>query len=81
MSRTTGGLTTCVLITLTCGIVSAQTDTKRIVHDAEYYILEAQNGERWHTENEAIDKRLAEFRETNGDKPPSIFYILIDDKC
>ncbi len=79
MVRKVAGLATYVLITLTCGLVAAQTDTKSVVHDAEYYILAAQNGERWHTEDRAIDQRLAEFREKNGGKPPNIFYILIDD--
>jgi arylsulfatase len=50
-----------------------------IVHDAEYYILEAQNGEQWSKQDEAIDRKLAEFRKRNGGKPPNIFYILIDD--
>jgi arylsulfatase len=50
-----------------------------IVHDSEYYILEAQNGERWSKQDEAIDQKLAEFRKKNGGKPPNIFYILIDD--
>jgi arylsulfatase len=50
-----------------------------IVHDAEYYILEAQNGEAWAAEDRIIDQKLAEFRARNGGKPPNIFYILIDD--
>jgi len=50
-----------------------------IVHDAEYYILEAQNGEKWAAEDKLIDQELAAFREKNGGKPPNIFYILIDD--
>ncbi len=50
-----------------------------IVHDAEYYILEAQNGEKWAAEDKQIDDKLAAFREQNGGKPPNIFYILIDD--
>ena len=52
---------------------------KPIVHDAEYYILEAQNGEKWAVEDEGIDAKLAEFRQKNGGKSPNIFYILIDD--
>jgi len=52
---------------------------KDIVHDAEYYILEKQNGERWSAEDTDLDKRLAEFRKNNGGKSPNIFYILIDD--
>ncbi len=50
-----------------------------IVHDAEYNILKAQNGERWQKEDQAIDARLAEIREENGGKPPNIIYILLDD--
>ncbi len=50
-----------------------------IQHDAEYYILEAQNGERWAADDKAIDEKLAAFREQNGGKPPNILYILIDD--
>ena len=50
-----------------------------IVHDAEYYILEAQNGKVWEVEDQDLDKRLAEFRKKNGGKPPNVFYILVDD--
>jgi len=56
----------------------AQADNA-IVHDAEYYILEAQNAEKWAAEDEALDATLAEIRDQNGGKPPNIFYILIDD--
>ena len=51
----------------------------KIVHDAEYYILEAQNGEKWANDDKAIDKKLADFRRRNGGKPPNILYILVDD--
>jgi arylsulfatase len=50
-----------------------------IVHDAEFYILQKQNAQRWAQEDKVLDARLAEFREKNGGKPPNIFYILIDD--
>jgi arylsulfatase len=50
-----------------------------IQHDAEYAILEAQNGDAWAVDDKAIDKKLAEIRETNGGKPPNILYILLDD--
>ena len=50
-----------------------------IIHDAEFYILQAQNGEKWAKEDQEIDQKLAEFRKKNGGKPPNIFYILIDD--
>lgn len=50
-----------------------------IVHDAEYYILQAQHADKWATEDESLNAALAEFREQNSGKPPNIFYILIDD--
>ena len=50
-----------------------------IVHDAEYYILEAQNAEKWAADDKLVDQKLAEFRKRNGGKPPNILYILIDD--
>ena len=50
-----------------------------IIHDAEYYILEAQNGERWAEDDKSIDRKLAEFRRKNSGKPPNIVYILLDD--
>jgi arylsulfatase A-like enzyme len=56
----------------------AEKNTK-IVHDTEYYILEAQNGEQWAKDDKVVDEKLAEFRKKNGNKPPNILYILIDD--
>lgn len=50
-----------------------------IVRDAEYYILEAQNGDRWADEDVAIDAAMAAFRDRNGGRPPNILYILLDD--
>jgi arylsulfatase len=52
---------------------------KDIKYDTEYYILEAQNGEKWARDDEVVDRKLAEFRQKNGGKPPNILYILIDD--
>lgn len=50
-----------------------------IVHDAEYYVLEAQNGERWNKDDQRVDAKLAAFREKNDGRPPNLVYILIDD--
>lgn len=50
-----------------------------IVHDAEYYILEAQLSEQWAADNAAVDEVLAGFAEGNGGKPPNIISILVDD--
>ena len=56
----------------------AQT-TDRIQHDAEHYVLLHQYADQWATEDEEIDKKLAEIRDKNGGKKPNIVYILIDD--
>ena len=37
-------------------------EAAEIVHDAEYYILEVQNGERWAAEDEILDAKLAALR-------------------
>ncbi len=50
-----------------------------LIHDAEYYILKQQNAEQWQKDDEAVDKKLAEFRINNGGKAPNIIYLLIDD--
>jgi arylsulfatase A-like enzyme len=51
---------------------------KDIVHDAEYYILESQNGERWAAEDEELDQRLAALEKKFG-TPPNIIHIMWDD--
>ncbi len=51
---------------------------KGIVHDAEYYILESQNGERWAAEDEELDQRLAALEKKFG-APPNIIHIMWDD--
>jgi arylsulfatase len=54
-------------------------NAEEIIHDAEYYILEAQNGKQWAKDDKAVDKKLEKFRKKNGGKPPNIIYILLDD--
>ena len=61
---------------MTCVVAQAQ---QEIIHDAEYYILEAQNREQWAADDKVVDQKLAALREKNGGRPPNIFYILIDD--
>ncbi len=51
----------------------------KIIHDAEYTILEAQNGKAWAADDKTIDKKLEDIRKKNGGKPPNIVYILLDD--
>jgi len=68
-------LITFLMLFGTSGILSAQ---NKIVHDAEYYVIEAQNGERWASEDKDLDKRLSELKKKHG-KTPNIVYILWDD--
>ncbi len=49
-----------------------------IVHDAEYYIIEAQNRQAWAAEDAALDQRLAELRAEHG-IPPNIIHVMWDD--
>jgi len=60
-------------------LISGTACAKDLVHDAEFYILKEQNGGRWAEDDERINAQLDAFRESNGGKPPNIFYILIDD--
>jgi len=73
------GLLACLMSVLCTGAVFMQAKAKEIVHDAEYYILEAQNRDKWAADDEAITSRLAEIRARNGGRPPNIVYILLDD--
>ena len=56
----------------------AKSRGKEIVHDAEYYILKVQNGERWDKEDKKIKAKLAELKKKFG-TPPNIVYLLWDD--
>jgi arylsulfatase len=67
-----------VVLTLASSF-SVLAGAREIVHDSEFYILEAQNGERWAADDKAVDAKLAAFRERNGGKPPNILYVLVDD--
>ena len=67
------GLLTISLTTLVCNAA------KPIIHDAEYTVIEAQNGKAWAADDKTIDKKLADIRKKNGNKPPNIIFILLDD--
>jgi len=58
-----------------CAVAQPQSS---IVHDAEHYVLKAQHGDRWQTEDREIDARLAELRKKHG-TPPNIIHIMWDD--
>ncbi len=56
----------------------AKADSK-LIHDAEYYLSEAQNAEKWAADDKAVEVKLAQIVQTNGGKRPNIVYILLDD--
>jgi arylsulfatase len=64
-----------LVLVLTAILVVPGWENDGIVHDAEYYILEAQNGERWAAEDQELDKILADLREKHGQRP-NIIHIL-----
>ncbi len=68
-----------LLISLGIAFMALPAGAKDIIHDAEYYLLEAQNGERWQKEDRLIGERLADIRRANGGLPPNIVNILLDD--
>ena len=50
----------------------------KIVHDAEYYVLEAQNGEKCAAEDTVMQVKLDELRKKHG-RPPNIIHVMWDD--
>ncbi len=71
-----GGLA--VLVALAGHGSAALAQEDRIIHDAEHYVLAAQHGERWLTEDAEIDAKLMELRARFG-RPPNIIHIMWDD--
>ena len=67
---------TALMVSMSATAVHSQS---AIVHDGEYYFVEAQKGEAWAAQDAAIEKRLTEIRAANGGKRPNILYVLIDD--
>ena len=66
----------CTLV-FSLGLVSG-VNAKDIVHDAEYYVLKAQHGDRWATEDKDLDKRIAALKAKHG-RSPNIIHIMWDD--
>lgn len=52
--------------------------TSPIVHDAEYYVLEAQNGQQWAKEEKELGQRLVELKQKHG-SPPNLIHVMWDD--
>ena len=65
-----------VIFLSSIGVLFAQ---DAIIHDAEYYILKEQNGEKWANANVDLNKKLDALEKKHG-IPPNIIYILWDDQ-
>jgi len=46
-----------------------------IIHDAEYYVLEAQHGERWAEQDKELQAKLAALRDKHG-TPPNVIHLM-----
>ncbi len=75
MTRLCWMLSAALIAILVSGSAWAKKD---IVHDAEYYILKAQHGDKWATQDEAIEAKLKALQEKHG-TPPNIIHIMWDD--
>ena len=77
-----GALTSAAMMTL--GILAPPSwaedagGSGQLVHDAEFYVLKAQHGERWAEEDVGLQAKLAELREKHG-TPPNIIHVMWDD--
>ncbi len=60
-------------------LIALQLSAKDIIHDGEYYFVQAQYKDAWQKEDKQVESKLAEIRKKNGGKRPNILYVLIDD--
>ena len=67
------------LLAIACANTSPVQAKDQIIHDAEYYIIEAQNGEAWAVEDGKLDEKIAELRKKYG-QPPNIVHYMWDDQ-
>lgn len=68
---------TCLAVCATV-LFPLSASAKDIVHDAEYYILKAQHGDKWAAQDKEIDKKLAALKAKHG-TTPNIIHIMWDD--
>ncbi|MGB3095134.1 MAG: sulfatase-like hydrolase/transferase [Candidatus Deferrimicrobiaceae bacterium] len=67
------------LLLFSTGIIAASVQAAgEIIHDAEYYVLEAQHGKKWAVEDKELAKKLKSLKEKHG-TPPNILHIMWDD--
>ncbi len=68
-----------IILLLLAGVASSAIAAKEeIVHDAEYYVLEAQHSEKWAAQDVELKKKLKALREKHG-RSPNIIHIMWDD--
>ncbi len=79
MQAARGALTVVAGLLLVSQTALAQGGKPQIVHDLQYYVLDAQNGEQWAAEDKDLDARLAALRQKYG-RPPNIIHFLWDDQ-
>ena len=60
-------------------VAASNVGGKPIIHDAEFYILEAQHGKAWAKQDKEINEKLAKIRARNGGRRPNIIHIMWDD--
>ncbi|GAB2503978.1 sulfatase-like hydrolase/transferase [Microbulbifer agarilyticus] len=68
-------ITTLLLLGLLLPLAATADD---IVHDAEFYVLKLQHGDKWKQEDQELDQKLQKLRQKYG-QPPNIVYLLWDD--
>lgn len=67
-----------LLLPASAAVVAAQPKQEEIVHDAEFYVLKSQYGEKWASEDKQLNEKLAALRMKYG-TPPNIVHIMWDD--
>jgi arylsulfatase len=50
-------------------------ETQEIIHDTEYYILEAKHGEKWANQDMELQDKLDKLQKKCG-TPPNIVHIM-----
>ena len=65
-------------ILLASMVIGPNAGAKGIIHDAEYYVLEAQHAEKWAQQDDEVQAKLEALKEKHG-RRPNIIHIMWDD--
>ena len=66
------------LILMASIVATLDKSEAQIVHDAEYYILDARHGDKWQSEDSELRTKLDKLKKKYG-TPPNIIHIMWDD--